>query len=44
MNISKREEIKSIDQEESLTMATINYPENPSPVADAEAIRKACQG
>ncbi|NP_001311915.1 annexin-like protein RJ4 [Nicotiana tabacum] len=25
-------------------MATINYPENPSPVADAEAIRKACQG
>ncbi|XP_009610866.1 annexin-like protein RJ4 [Nicotiana tabacum] len=25
-------------------MATIIYPENPSPVADAEAIRKACQG
>ncbi|CAN4123613.1 unnamed protein product [Withania somnifera] len=25
-------------------MSTITYPENSSPVADAEAIRKACQG
>lgn len=25
-------------------MSTIIYPENTSPAADAEAIRKACQG
>lgn len=25
-------------------MSTIVFPDHPSPVADAEALRKACQG